>query len=132
MKTTVFLVLLLCFICSFASAQMAEGDYTITLYSTGKALDADALNVNNDDCKVQLWDKNELGSFTQIWTIKKNRNGYSILLKASGKALDADVGDIRKNGCKIHLWGWDNGNATTQNWTFNQVAALVVLANLPV
>ena len=60
---------------SLHAQQLLDGNYVITLADGGKALDADAPDINNNDCKVHLWDNN--GGVTQVWTVRRlNASSY--------------------------------------------------------
>ncbi len=96
--------------------KLANGYYKITMLRTvgGKSLDAFGPDVNNNGCKIELWDDNGTGS--QVWElVDQGRDTYKIILHSNGKALDAKADDIRKQGCKIQLWDACD-NCLSQVW----------------
>jgi Ricin-type beta-trefoil lectin domain-like len=87
-KTTLFLLSIFCF--PFSKTYAINGVFSIVL-ENGKALDADAGNVNNNDCTVQIWDY-IYNSPNQKWNIQDLGGGrHRITCVASGKALDANM-----------------------------------------
>lgn len=97
---------------------LPAGNYRIVLADGGKALDADAPDINGNGCKIHLWDYN--GGASQVWSIKPVAgNAYSIVLAASGKALDADGPGMYKNGGRIQLWEKRIDGFKTQTWKIN-------------
>jgi hypothetical protein len=84
----VFFLLLTTFILQVPSIYAyVDGEFIIAL-DNGKVLDADAGNVNNNGCKVQIWDyvPNKLN---QRWRVKFCGGAYTISCVASStdKAL---------------------------------------------
>jgi Ricin-type beta-trefoil lectin domain-like len=84
MKKNFFLALsLLVFSFSWAYANdlNIDGEYVIAL-DNGKVLDADAGNVNNDGCKVQIWDY-VANRPNQKWKVQYCKGAYTISCSAS-------------------------------------------------
>jgi Ricin-type beta-trefoil lectin domain-like len=96
------------------AATFANGIYTLKL-SNGKALDADAAQVNNNGGKIAIWDY-AAGAPEQQWILKAVGGGkYTIQVKASNKALDLNASN-NVNGGGLTLWDLHGG--TNQQWIF--------------
>lgn len=96
MKKTLFIALAL-FVFSFSPAYSVnlDGEYVIAL-DNGKVLDADAGNVNNDGCKVQIWDYVPNRS-NQKWKVQFcNGGAYTISCSASSTDKSLAVEPTKK------------------------------------
>jgi hypothetical protein len=93
------------------SADLDNGVYTIRL-ANGKALDADASQVNSNGGKVAIWDY-AAGAPEQQWILTAINGKYTIRVKASNKALDLNASNPNY-GAAITLWEFHGG--ANQQW----------------
>ena len=96
------------------------GGYTMQTTLSGKYVDADFLNTDNNGCKIQLWDRALVGFRTnQEWKISRLSNGnYQITnIKSPGKALSATAGCSTSDGCNTQLLDKSSTNML-QQWVF--------------
>jgi hypothetical protein len=95
MKKTLFIALTL-LISSFSPMYAAnlDGEFIIAL-DNGKVLDADAGNVNNDGCKVQIWDFVP-NSPNQKWKVQFCNGAYTISCSASSTDKSLALEPIKK------------------------------------
>jgi hypothetical protein len=104
MKKPYFIALtLLIFSFSPMYAAYVDGEFIIAL-DNGKVLDADVGNVNNDGCKVQIWDYIP-NSSNQRWRVKFCGSGYTIscVASATDKALSIELPDRPGDDTLIRL-----------------------------
>jgi hypothetical protein len=85
----------------------------LELRASGLALDAHLPDVNENGCKVQLWEY--VGRANQQWVLVPVGGGwFRIENRSSGLVLDAHRPDVCENGCKVQLWEY--AGARNQQW----------------
>lgn len=97
---------------------IANGNYVITNYQTGLALDDYAFS-KTAGAALDVWPAN--GGSNQTWTVTNLGNNYIYLTSAySGMAVDIDQGSTSP-GAKVDQWPWSN--------TANQIWKVVSTGN---
>ncbi len=84
-------------------------------YWSGRCLDADARTVEENGCRLQLWDYQ--GTPNQQWRlhlVHPDAPAYVLVNRASGKCLDAVAGSEDRDGCPVQLWDYLAG--ANQRW----------------